>query len=78
MTPPNTPSPKRTHMSSNVPTRKLQVGVITAALVTIIISILNQRGANISADVANAILTIVSALVAYFVPPSANDQVVVE
>ena len=69
---------KRAHMSSNLPTRKLQVGVITGAVVTIIIWILNRNGADIPPEIATAILTIVAAVLTYIVPPSVNDQVIVE
>ena len=69
---------KSAHMSSSLPTRKLQVGVLTGAIVTIIIWILNRNGADIPPEIATAILTIVAAIVTYIVPPSVNDQVIVE
>ena len=69
---------KHARMNTRYPTRKLQYGVMTAAIVTIVIWILNRNGAQIPPEIANAILTIASAIVAYLVPPSADDQVVVE
>jgi len=73
-----TTSAKHARMNTNRPTRKLQFGVLTAAMGTIVIWLLNRNGLQIPPEVATAILTIISALVSYLIPPGTDEQIVVE
>jgi hypothetical protein len=60
-------------MERSWPTQKVQAGFIAGALTTIIIWIVQAKGVAVPGDVAAAITTILSALLAYFVPPADRD-----
>lgn len=66
--------------TTNFPTRKVIAGTLGGAITTILLWAAQQYilAAPLPLEVAGAILTIVTALVGYFVPPAEGDQVVVD
>ena len=59
------------------PVRKVTATGITGAIAAIVLWILENQGIVVPAPVAAAVQTIVMFLVAYLVPPAADDGVVV-
>jgi putative flippase GtrA len=59
------------------PTRKVAVGGIAGAMVTVVVFVLNNYlKTPIPADVATALTVMLSFAVSYWVPPAPTDQVV--
>ena len=68
-----------TKQVSNVPTRKVIAGGFAGAVATIGVFLLNTYvlppDKPLTAEIAAAITTVLSAVIAYVVPPAAGDQV---
>jgi len=68
------PTPATPQMATSVPSRKVLSSGAAGAIVTIIIwAIQAFAKVTIPAEVAAALVTLLSALTGYFVPPSQND-----
>ena len=62
------------------PTRKVTLGAVTGAATAILVWVLNEfnylpGGTDIPGDIGAALTTLLTFVVSYFVPPSANDGI---
>ena len=62
------------------PTRKVTLGAATGAATAILVWVLNEfnylpGGTDIPGDIGAALTTLLTFVVSYFVPPSANDGI---
>lgn len=74
---------RKVRQASAVPTRKVKVGVVGGAFSAIVVWVLNDfnllsGGQDIPPQIALAITTVFTFIISYLVPPSSQDQVVVE
>ena len=65
-------------MQSAAPARKVWVGAVASATAGLLAFIINKATGEqtITAEVTAMIITLVSFLVSYFVPPAKDDQVI--
>ena len=66
-------------MQSALPARKVWIAGVAGAVTTLLVFVLNlalSEEKQIPAEIAAALVTVVSFLLSYFVPPAKDDQIV--
>ena len=63
-------------MQTSWPTQKVQAGAVAGALTTIALFILKSAGIDVPGEVGAAIVTVLTFLVSYVVPPHDRDVTV--
>ncbi|MEM6712131.1 MAG: hypothetical protein AAF590_07595 [Pseudomonadota bacterium] len=59
------------------PTRKVMAGTLAGALVTLLVAFFSDQVPQLAEPgVGEALVTLISALISYFVPPGVNDGIV--